>query len=125
MKVLVSILIGMLVVGCGKTENTTVTEPKPLSPEEQKIVGSYEAKKGEDSFKLVLLENRKIEANVTLQEVLKDSEGTWKIVEKEVHVGDEKSLDVFKIEPNGDLTWIGTNHADVNVGGYIHFKKLK
>ena len=121
----ITLVIGLLVVGCGKTENATVTEPKPLSREEQKLVGSYEAKKGENSFKLVLLENRKIEANVTLQEVLEDSEGTWKIVEKEVHVGDKKSSDVFKIEPNGDLTWIGTNHVDVNVGGYIHFKKLK
>ena len=31
-------------------------------------------------------------------------ESKWKIVGKEVHVGDEQSSQVYKIEPNGDLT---------------------
>ena len=51
MKNLITILILLVAAGCSKTENATVTEPetetgktepKPLSREEQKLVGSYE-----------------------------------------------------------------------------------
>ena len=52
MKNFITILILLVAVGCGKSETVTETvktEPKPLSPEE-KLVASYEAKKGEDSF---------------------------------------------------------------------------
>ena len=64
MKVLIPILIGLLVVGCGKQEQTDTNESTPttntnkvngttanpvkvLTAEENKVVGTYEIKKGE------------------------------------------------------------------------------
>ena len=75
MKVLIPILIGLLVVGCGK------------SPEE-KLVGSYEAKGFGDTVKFVLLENGKFES---YQNGRKLAEGSWKIVKKEVFAKGENS----------------------------------
>ena len=91
----------------GKTETQTETQTeakpekieKPLSPEE-KLVGSYEAKK---SAKHVLLENGKSETWIL---GVKRHGGTWKIDGKEVHVGIEKLTHVCKIKPNGDLILI-------------------
>ena len=108
MKNLITILILLVAAGCSKTENATVTEPetetgktelKPLSPEE-KLVGSYEAKK---SAKHVLLENGKSETWIL---GVKRHGGTWEIAGKEVHIGIEKLTHVCKIEPNGDLILI-------------------
>jgi len=87
-------------------ENKSAAEKpvKELTAEEKKVVGEYERKKGETSRKLVLLENRKIE---TYKNGEKRLDGTWKISGKEVHVDAEKnSTWVYKIEPNGDITWI-------------------
>jgi len=89
----------------GVDKNGTTAKPvKELKAEEKKVVGEYERKKGETSRKLVLLENRKIE---TYKNGEKRLDGTWKISGKEVHVdAEENSTWVFKIEPNGDLTFI-------------------
>ena len=102
MKTLIPILMGLLVVGCGKAKTETKTETQ--SPEE-KLVGSYEKPSpiGMER-KLVLLENGKVE---TYKNGEKRLDGTWKISGKEVHVdAEENSTWVFKIEPNGDLTFI-------------------
>ena len=108
---------------------------KKLTPEEQqKVVGTYEAKKEETTVKLVLLENGKSEHWVNGE---KKGEATWKLVEKEVHVlgrkrlffGDGEDARVYKIEPNGDLTWIanirGGKREDVPIKEQLTFKKLK
>jgi len=102
----VSLLIGgYWLLRLGKPETRTETEvkpekiEKPLSPEE-KLVGSYEAKK---SAKHVLLENGKSETWIL---GVKRHGGTWKIAGKEVHIGIEKLTHVCKIEPNGDLILI-------------------
>ena len=117
-------------------QNTTKAKPvKKLTPEEQqKVVGTYEAKKEETAVKLVLLENGKSEHWVNGE---KKGEATWKLVEKEVHVlgrkrlffGDGEDARVYKIEPNGDLTWIanirGGKREDVPIKEQFTFKKLK
>ena len=78
------ITISILFVGCATT------------PTVKSVVGSYEAKIG----KFVFLENGKCQA------FIKDEEktGTWKLVEKEVHI--EEVTDILKIESNGNLTII-------------------
>jgi len=87
-----------------ENKSTAGKPVKELTAEEKKVVGEYERKKGETSRKLVLLENRKIE---TYKNGEKRLDGTWKISGKEVHVDAEKnSTWVYKIEPNGDITWI-------------------
>ena len=107
---------------------------KKLTAEEEKLVGSYEAKKEETTVKLVLLENGKSEHWVNGE---KKGEATWKLVEKEVHVlgrkrlffGDGEDARVYKIEPNGDLTWIANirdgKREDVPSEEQFTFKKLK
>ena len=92
-----------------------------ISPKET-LPGTYALDEG-GVIVMILRENGTVE-NYTLGE-FDGGKKTYKTVGKEVHILDRKGTSVFKIEPNGDLTWIGTNHADVNVGGYIHFKKLK
>ena len=67
---------------------------------EERVIGEYEVKR---SAKHVLLGNGKSETWIL---GVKRHGGTWKIVEKEVHVGIEKITHVHKIEPNGDLTLI-------------------
>ena len=96
MKVLIPILIGLLVVGCGK------------SPEE-KLVGSYEAKGFGDAVKFDLLENGEFES---YQNGRKLTEGTWEILGKEVFAKGENSSLVFKTTTNGDLILI----AGINEG---------
>jgi hypothetical protein len=131
MKTLIPILIGLGVLGCGEVENgaykhrpkqtdtnestpttntnkvndTTEKPVKELTAEE-KVVGTYEAKVDKRTFKAVFLENGKAESYKNGE---KGDEATWKIVGNEVHAsGDGKTTTVFKIKPNGDLTFIAT-----------------
>ena len=100
MKNLITILILFVAVGCGKSQ----------SPED-KVVGTYERKVGEFTFKLVFLENGVFELYETGEE---DGAGTWTLQEGEDSHGevDEVLADikdgvviVLKIETNGDLTF--------------------
>ncbi len=124
MKNLITIIVMLVAVGCGKSLT-----------EEEKLVGSYEGKIFEDwAVKLVFLENGKNQFYVGGKKV---DEGTWKIVEKEVHVlgrkrlffGDGEDARVYKIEPTGDLTWIanirGGKREDAPIKEQFTFKKLK
>ena len=122
---LILITIMLVGVGCGKTE------PKPLSPEEQKLVGSYESSVARPipddpyfTLKLDLHENGKVGSYANEGLVV-----TWKIIENEVHVVFEGFTEVFEIEPNGDLTEIanieGGNRTDHPKEEQYIFKKLK
>ena len=136
MKNLITIIVIMFAFGCGKSEIETVkTEPKPLSPETStqvlssyaKLFGSYEVKDDGDVVKLVLLENGKSDRWLNGEKV---NDGTWKIVEKEVHVVLGLETAVFKVKPNGDLTWIayileGEKRTDEPKEDQFTFKKLK
>ena len=92
------LIIGLLVaVGCGKSEA-------------EKLVGTYQATM-DNTYKLVLYENGKSECGSDIFYAYEN--GPWKIVEKEIHIvhepesfEDEKLSSVYKIESNGDLTWI-------------------
>ncbi len=77
------------------------------------VVGTYKTKISKtttsppQSYRVVFLENGKVESYDGNGE--KDVEGTWKLVEKEVHIEEvdiEEITDILKIEPNGDLTVI-------------------
>ena len=132
MKNLITILILFVAVGCGKSDIQRLEEKnnkleaelkeekhkldlasKKLKHEKEleeidlfkKVVGSYELKFGETTIKFVFLENRKLQGFLPKGLEKEKIEGTWKLVEKEVHVVEEgqSSTAVFKIEPNGDL----------------------
>ena len=111
-----------------------VSKGEPLSPETStqvlssyaKLFGSYETKVGEDTAKLVFLENRTVEHWTDGE---KEGKGTWKFEAKEVHVVFPNDRPVFKIEPNGDLTWIasieGGKRTDIPKEEQLTFKKIK
>jgi len=103
-----------------------------VSPAERmknSVAGSYEAKIDSEglfngaTFKLVLLENGKGELYVDGSKG--EGDKTWKIAGKEVHFGIEKGADsrggwaVFKIESNGELSWLG----EINGGKRTDFPK--
>ena len=105
------LIIGLLVVGCGKqekadtNESTPTTTAKPVKELtlEEKVVGAYEIKGGEYTIKIILLENGGGEAYVNGKKQEEDMK--WKMAGNEVHVAEIGiSIAVFKIEPNGDLT---------------------
>ena len=122
MKNLITIIIMLVAVGCGKTEvetktetktETGKTEKKPLSPEE-KLIGSYEIKNDGETKEFVLLENGKFEVWTHDEEEeegtwKKEEEGTWKFEAKEVHfwVDGKEITYILRIEPNGHLTQVG------------------
>jgi hypothetical protein len=92
MKTLIPVFIILLLAGCGKTP-------------EEKLVGSYE----DGQYKFVLLENATVEI---FENGKKVDSGPWKIDGKEVRFGDGNSIDVFKIEANGNLIRV----ADITKG---------
>ena len=124
MKTLIPILIGILVVGCGKEaeppgdvtipDTAKATTPpdkaeppsntgKELQPED--VIGSYEAGLGGITFRFVLLESGVVENYFNGQKEPEDAK--WKIQGVEVHIEKGKSdgtVIVNKIEPNGDFT---------------------
>ena len=131
MKTLIPILIGLLVVGCGKKQSTNTngsnntpeksakkkveketpskedgknsTSEKPTKElTKEEVVGTYEGK-GEGTVKFVLHENEKVELFENGNKFL---EGTWKMVGKETHLDCKSIILVIKIEPNGDLNLI-------------------
>jgi len=123
MKALIPILIGLLVVGCGKEVKTS--SKKILSPEE-KVVGEYRLKDENRYWSLHFLGEEhdwrfwRLWKGSSMPDQFVDK-GTWKLVGKEVHVRVElanpiqKKLSeaenvttVYKIEPNGNLTQVAS-----------------
>jgi hypothetical protein len=112
MKKLILILgiVTLVAVGCSKSEA-------------EKLSGHYQATM-DNTNKLVLHENGKSEGGDDF--FYENDHETWKIVEKEVHIvhepeslGDETLSSVYKIESNGDLTWI----AEIVDGKRIEYGK--
>ena len=122
MKVLISIVIGLLVVGCGKAkqptnttqDNNTKAKPvKELTAEEKKVVGTYELelKKFGETHRYVLLDNRTVE--YYLDGKKEEAEHKWSIVDKEVHIERENSaVSVFSINKDESITGIATIDED-------------
>ena len=120
MKLLISILIGLLVVGCGKKQadtnestpttntnkvNGTTAKPVKELTLEEKIVGTYEIKKDGNTLRIVLLENGIVEAYSNGKK--KEKEVEWKIVDREIHgVEEDGNITVIRINKDGGITFI-------------------
>jgi len=144
----ITLIIGLLVVGCGKTEiteedkdadestpttntnevdGTTVKPVKELTLEE-KVVGTYEyIIEDGTTLKVVLLENGKAEGYTNGK---KEGEGTRKIVEGKIHVIDENGDGaVYRINKDGSITLIAWTEdgkqEDVQNEDQLLFKKIK
>ena len=117
MKVLIPILIGLLVMGCGKKQSTNTNEGNNTpensakknvekeTPSKENVVGTYVLNQGIAIWTHYFLENG------VYWYSLDDSsrEGRWKIIGNEVHTEDD-DLDgydkVFNINSDGNIVWI-------------------
>ena len=126
MKTLISIIVIMFAAGCSNEGFMGMArrsnEARRLLAEEKKtIVGTYEAKKDKNgnASKLVFLENGKWERYLIVGGIPrvfeKDSEGTWELVQHQIHAGSPKpyygNWQVYSIVRNGvriPLTLIAT-----------------
>ena len=111
----------------------SMAENKKLTVEEEKLVGSYEAKIGDTTLKLVFFENGQSEFSANGEE---KKDGTWEMARlrfelgKEVHVDYENFKSFYKIESNGDLTWVsyikdGERREVKTIDYKVTWKKVK
>ena len=128
MKTLIVLAVGLLAVGCGKTEqplepsqlsaepsptnsppnltdqNTTKAEPVKELTLEEKVVGEYEIGINAQ-FIWAFLENGIVEEYIDSKK--QTGETKWSIVNGEIHVIDDSGLiDVFRINKVGFTRWI-------------------
>ena len=128
MKVLIPILIGLLVVGCGEVENgaykhrpkqTDTNESTPTTNTnkgngtaakpvkeltlEEKVIGTYEFNPDGDTHGGVFLENGVYEGYTNGK---KDEEGKWEIENGEIYISLNKEdiIFVFRINADGSIT---------------------
>ena len=108
----ITLIIGLLVVGCGKQEQTDANESTPTTTEkpdkeltlEEKVVGTYEVKKYGKIFRIVLLETGIVES---YKNGKKDDEGKWSISKDgELHIVDNVWISVYRINKDGSLNGI-------------------
>ena len=101
MKVLISILIGLLVVGCGTPDSNVTEEATVIQPTREDVVGSYEHKKEQLTFRVVLLDNGVAEHYLNDTKIDEDK---WRIVGKEIHIEDKDgNVGVHRIGSDGSL----------------------
>ena len=94
----ITLIIGLLVVGCGKTA-------------EEKMVGTYEARGGGDTYKQVLLENGVLESYINDKQ--REGDFKWSISEDgELHIVDKEGIVLFRINKDGSLTNIAIIDKD-------------
>ena len=115
MKVLIPIVIGLLMVGCGKQQSTNTNEGNntPAKPVKEltlkeKVVGFYEGKSNQDTnrLRLVFWENGEVES---YRNGKKRFTANWKInkngeLNVEVKEKSEVVVFAFRINPDGSLT---------------------
>ena len=78
---------------------------KELTPEEKTVVGTYEFKIDEDTFKTVFLENGVYQGYANGKK--KGKECKWKAVDGELHIyHEEEGIEVFRINNDGNLTGV-------------------
>ena len=119
MKVLIPILIGLLVVGCGEKQFTNTNEGNstpiktakkksatPLTPEEQKFVGTYKRQQFRllTPYKFELLKKGRVKGLEGLFSdfIFPSPLPKWKLVDGEIHTSG--TIKVFIINPDGSLT---------------------
>ena len=98
------LVVGLLSVGCGKTE-------------EEKAVGEYELKNDGGSAKFVLIDNGTVE--LYLDDKKDEAGGTWEIVDGDIHIGDKEGVGVWRINKDKSITCI----AKIEDGKRIDFPK--
>ena len=123
----ITLIIGLLVVGCGKQEQADTNESTPttntnkvdgatakpvkgLTLEEEKVVGTYELKSAENTFKLVLLANGVCEHHTNGKNTY---ESKWRIADGEIYITTPNPLPgkdgfpiVCSINKDGSITLI-------------------
>ena len=133
----ITLIIGLLVVGCGKENPPVVTKKiksvkapaKELTKED--IVGEYEITIDGTTMREVFLENGIVESygNGKLT-----AEGKWKIVDGEIHVKDDPGdISVQRINIDGSITLIAVivkdresrERLELPRYGQITYKKIK
>ncbi len=67
------------------------------------VAGVYEGRDGESALRLILLDNGKCEEYI---DGGKHGKREWVLSDKEVHVRYDWGLMIYRINPNGSLTWI-------------------
>ena len=120
MKILALMILGLMVVGCGKANQTANEKPKATPSNnstakpvkeltlKEKVVGFYEGKSNQDTnrLRLVLWENGEVES---YRNGKKRFIANWKInkngeLNVEVKEKSEEVLFAFRINPDGSLT---------------------
>ena len=136
MKVLIPILIGLLVVGCGKQEQADTNESTPTTTEKpvkeltlrEKVVGEYEFKEDGDTFITVLLENGIVE---DYKNGKKEEEWKWEISkEGELYfIYEDVNIGVYRINKDGSITVIADilhgKRTDIPKEYQFTLKKIK
>ena len=126
MKVLIPIVIGLMVLGCGEgnqidkkspkataSNNSSAESVKVLTAEEKKIFGEFEYKNRDGSIiRYILLENGALEIQVgrdTLNMSGKETDEKWKMTNGEIHFVDNynRYIDVFRVNKDKSITDIG------------------
>ena len=69
----------------------------------ENVAGVYEGKDGEITLRLILLDNGKCEEYI---DGGKQGKREWVLSDKEVHVRYDWGLMIYRINPNGSLTWV-------------------
>ena len=131
----ITLMIGLLVVGCGKQEKADTNESTPttntnkvdgttakpikgLTLEEEKVVGTYEGKKYGLTYRVVLLEYGICEKYFNGKKLA--AHGKWKIVEGQIHIDGRGNIEVYRINSDKSITSIATINKD---GKRIDFPK--
>ena len=136
-KTLIVLMVGMLAVGCGETEQPVNTDEdktqkqtpaKELTAEEKKVVGTYELKEDGFTFRGVLLENGVAEGYQNGEKV---EDTKWSIVDGEIHrVQYRGGVEVYSINKDGSITIVARIDEDgkreeAPEGKQMHLKKTK
>ena len=121
MKTLIPILIGLLLVGCGKKKDTEATTSKgddnnsieiqarKLTAEEKKVVGVYGLKKQSgDIKKWRLLKDGAVELlyNNTVMLSAEETDALWKVVNGEIQITGGGPSHVYRINEDRSITFI-------------------
>ena len=93
-RVLVLFAIVLLGGGCTTPADKALIE---------NVAGVYEGKDGEITLRLILLDNGKCEEYI---DGGKQGKREWVLSDKEVHVRYDWGLMIYRINPNGSLTWV-------------------
>ena len=95
----ITLIIGLLVVGCGKQEQTDANEStntnevdgataKPVKElTKEDLIGTYEVKRGEETARIVILKNGIVESYFNDEKI---DEGNILIINEEVHIKSKK-----------------------------------